>query len=139
MSKFFLFFLVLFIVFISGCTSPPKAELSADDTDVTIHVLSNEDKTLNITIRVHNSGELEAQNVVVTAEALPVNEPGESVQIGSFTISGIPPKSEALAFIKWDTKKTIRDNMIRLTIDPGNSINEHDKANNIVVFSYSIN
>ena len=80
-----------------------------------------------------------AQNVVVTAKANPVNEAGESVQIGSFTISSIPPKSEALAFIKWDTKTTYKDNMIRLAIDPGNSIEEPDKANNVVVFSYSIN
>lgn len=139
MSKFFLFFLILFIVFISGCVSSPKAELSADDTDVDIDILSNEDKTLNITLRVHNAGELEAQNVVVTAKANPVNEAGKSVQIGSFTISGIPPKSEALAFFKWDTKTTYKDNMIRLAIDPENSIEEPDKTNNVVVFSYSIN
>ncbi|MFA4935618.1 MAG: CARDB domain-containing protein [Candidatus Methanoperedens sp.] len=139
MSKFFLSVLILLIFFISGCVSSPKAELSADDTDVDIDILSNEDKTLNITLRVHNTGELAAQNVVVTAKANPVNEAGESVQIGSFTISGIPPKSEALAFIKWDTKTTYKDNMIRLAIDPGNSIEEPDKANNVVVFSYSIN
>lgn len=139
MSNIFLFVLILLIFFISGCTSSPKAELSAGETDVAINILSNKDKTLNITLRVHNAGELAAQNVVVMAEATPVNEAGGSVQIGSFTISSIPPESEALAFIKWDTKTTYKDNMIRLAIDPANSIEEHDKANNVVVFSYSIN
>lgn len=138
MSKIFCF-LLIFIFFTSGCVGSPKAELAADDTDVSIDTLSNEHRTLNITVRVHNTGEMNAQNVVVTAEAQPINEAGGNILIGSSSISSIPPESEALAFIKWDTKKTYKNNMIKLTIDPMNSIEEQDKTNNVVVFSYSIN
>lgn len=132
--------LILIVVLISGCVkSSPKAELSVVDTDVSIHTLSNEDRTLNLTILVHNIGELDAHNVLVSAEAKPINEAGGNILIGSFTIPNIPSGSEALAFIVWDTKKTYRHNMINITIDPMNSIEENNKENNFVFFSYSIN
>lgn len=133
------FALFLFLFFTSGCTGSPKAELAADDTDVNINTLSNEDRTLNISVRVHNTGELDAENVLVTAEAQPIGEAGGVILIGSPVISKIPSKSEAVTYITWDTKKTYRNNMIELTIDPANSIEEYDKLNNVVLLSYSLN
>ncbi len=132
-------FIILIIIFTSSCVSTPKAELSAGDADVSINILSNEHRTLNISVRIHNTGKLDAKNVLVTVEAQPINEAGEGILIGSSTISTISPNSEALAFIEWDTKKTYRNNMIKLTIDPMNSIEEYDEANNIVLLSYSVN
>lgn len=133
------FAIVLFLLSTLGCVGSPKAELSAADTDVNINTLSNEHRTLNISVNVHNIGELDAENVLVTAEALPIDESGGGIFIGSSTIPKISSKSGAVAFITWDTKKTYRNNMIKLTIDPANSIEEYDKSNNVVLLSYSIN
>ncbi len=140
MGKSHLFFtFILFLVFTSGCIGSPKAELSASDTDVSINTISNEHRTLNISVQVYNTGELDAENVLVTAEAQPIDETGGVILIGSSVISKISSKSKAVAFITWDTKKTYKNNMLKITIDPTNSIEEYDKANNVVLLSYSIN
>jgi len=140
MAKPYLFFILfLLIQFTSGCLNSPKAELLADETDVSINTLSNSDRTLNITIRVHNSGELDAQNVTITAEAQPILEGGRSTLIGSTMISKISSGSEAEASITWDTKKTYKKNIIKITIDPMDSIEEDNKLDNVVLLSYSIN
>ncbi len=133
------FAFILFLFFTSGCIGSPKAELAADDTDVNINTLSNEDRTLNISVRVHNTGELDAENVLVTAEAQPIDETGGVILIGSSVMSKISSKSGAVAYITWDTKKTYKNNMLKITIDKDNSIDEHDKSNNVVLLSYSIN
>ena len=137
MAKFIFFALILFFILISGCTGSPKAELSIADTDVHVGVLSNEDKILNISVRVHNIGEVDSQNVIVTAKASPVNGEGNDIIIGSAAVN-VPSGADALAVIAWNTKTTYVDNMVSVIVDPANSVEEYDTSNNVVFFAYSV-
>ena len=137
MAKFLFFAVILFFILVSGCTGSQKSELSISDTDVSIGTLSNEDRILNISVRVHNIGEVDAQNVVVTAKASPSNGEGSDIIIGSTAVN-VPSGADALAVIVWDTKSTYSDNMVSVIVDPANSVEEYDTSNNVVFFAYSV-
>jgi|GEM_PF-2492805 subtilase family serine protease len=138
MAKFHFFAVILFFILVSGCTESRKAELSIGDADVSVGILSNEDRILNISVSVHNIGEVDAQNVVVTAKARPANTDGGNVIIGSTIVTTIPSGADTVAVIVWDTKNTYSDNMVSVTVDPANSVEEYDKTNNQVLFAYSV-
>ncbi|MCX9014336.1 MAG: hypothetical protein OIN89_06040 [Candidatus Methanoperedens sp.] len=91
-----------------------------------------------MSVSVHNIGEVDAQNVVVTAKARPANTDGGNVIIGSTIVTTIPSGADTVAVIVWDTKNTYSDNMVSVTVDPANSVEEYDKTNNQVLFAYSV-
>lgn len=137
MAKFLFFAVILFFILVSGCTESPKTELSIGDVDVSVGILSNEDRILKISVRVHNIGEVDAQNVVVTAKASPPNGDGETIIIGSAAVN-VPFGADGVAVIAWDTKTTYTDNMVSVIVDPANSVDEYDTSNNVVFFAYSV-